>query len=82
LEVLNDDPADFERQIVDGLRTEALPLRFDPVYARRQRGGLVIAVAVGLDDALGSGGLVAHGDFGAGDNGPGLICHSALKCGG
>ena len=57
-------------------------LRFHLVYARRQRGSLIIAVAVGLDDALRPGSLVAHGNFRAGYDGAGRVYDRALESGG
>src|SRR5262249_58878110 len=82
LEVLHDYPADFKCQICDGLGAETLRLDFDTICARRQRGYLIIAVAVGLCDALKPGGLVAHGDLRAGDEGAGRVCDGALNSGG
>src|SRR5215475_9990562 len=82
LEVLDGDLADFERQFVDGLRGEALSLRFDLVYAWRQRGGLIIAVASGLNDAFEPGCQIAQSDLRAGDYRPRLILHRSLERGG
>src|SRR5262249_12506929 len=78
LGVLDGDLADFERQIVDNLRGEALRPRFDLVYAWRQRGCLIIAVVSGLNHAFGPGCQIAHGDLRAGDYGPRLFLPRAL----
>jgi hypothetical protein len=82
LEVLRDDPADFQGQIADHLALEALGLRFDAVHARWQRGDLIIAVAVGLGYALNRGGLVAHSNSCAGHDGAGWVSDRALERGG
>ena len=79
LEVLDGDLADFERQIVESLRGEALRPRFDLVYAWRQRGCLIIAIVSGLNDAFEPGCLITHSDLRAGDHCPRLILHRALE---
>src|SRR5581483_2756328 len=72
---------DFQNHAGAGDGFEPGVLDLQPVFARQQEGGRVVAVLIGADFALGAGSNTGDGDARAGHNGAGSIDHASGNAG-